>query len=141
MGCNCEGCNSAKGVTGLSHIGVFVRDIQESLKFYSLLGFKHYSDAEVKKQGGAMKFAFLRCGTCEIELIQTAEYEARKDGTADHIALKVGNIDAVIKTLKENGVTFESKEPDTMPMLFDNGIKNIFLRGPDGERLELVEVL
>jgi hypothetical protein len=41
----------------------------------------------------------------------------------------------------DKGVTFDTKEPVLMPGLFDNGIKNVYFRGPDGERLELVEVL
>jgi lactoylglutathione lyase len=141
MGCNCEGCNCSKGVSGLSHIGVFVRDTERSLAFYSKLGFECYSRAELPNEGGAVKLAFLRCGTCEIELIEKAVYEERKDGKVDHIALKVENIDVTMRQLIDNGVTFDAKEPVLIPSLFDNGIKNMFFRGPDGESLELVEAL
>lgn len=141
MGCNCETCNCGSGILGLSHIGVFVRDMQTSLKFYSMLGFEYYSKAEVPSESGAIKLAFLRCGTCEIELIQPAIYEERKDGKVDHIAIRVGNIDVMMQRLIDNGVVFDTQEPFAMTMLFDNGIKNVFFRGPDGERLELVEML
>lgn len=141
MECNCEGCSSAKGITGLSHIGVFVRDMKTSLDFYTAMGFECYSKADVQNKDGAVQLAFLRCGSCEIELIKVPVYEERKDGRVDHIALRVGNIDAVIRQLVDNGVTFDTEKPVEMPALFDNGIKNIFFRGPDGERLELVEVL
>ena len=141
MGCNCEGCNCGSGILGLSHIGVFVRDMQTSLAFYTMLGFECYSKAEVPNENGVLKLAFLRCGTCEIELIQPAVYEERKDGKVDHIALRVGNIDVIMQRLIDNGVTFEAEEPAVVPALFNNGIKNIFFRGPDGERLELVEML
>lgn len=141
MGCNCNGCSGNRGVTGLSHIGVFVRDMEKSLKFYSMLGFDCYHKAELPGEGGEIRLAFLRCGTCEIELIRKAVYEEKKDGTVDHIALSARNIDAVIERLTQNGVAFETKIPAALPTLFDNGIKNIFFRGPDGERLELVETL
>jgi catechol 2,3-dioxygenase-like lactoylglutathione lyase family enzyme len=80
MGCNCEGCNCSKGVSGLSHIGVFVRDIERSLEFYMMLGFECYSKADVQNKEGIVKLAFLRCGSCEIELIQTPVYEERMTG-------------------------------------------------------------
>ena len=141
MGCNCETCNCASGVLGLSHIGVFVRDMETSLRFYLTLGFECYSKAEVQNKDGAIKLAFLKSGTCEIELIQPPVYEEREDGKVDHIALRVGNIDVMMQKLIDNGVPFDTQEPVMMPTLFDNGIKNVFFRGPDGERLELVEML
>lgn len=137
---NCGGCNNSE-ISGLSHIGIFVRDMKTSLEFYTIMGFECYSKADVQNKDGVVRLAFLRCGSCEIELIQYPIYNERKDGSVDHIALRVGNIDAMIRRLIDCGVTFDSNEPAVIPTLFDNGIKNIFFRGPDGERLELVEVL
>lgn len=141
MGCNYNGCSGGRGVTGLSHIGVFVRDMEKSLEFYSTLGFDCHFKADLPDEGGAIKLAFLRCGTCEIELICKAVYEERKAGTVDHIALSVENIDAVMRRLIDKGVMFETERPASLPTLFDNGAKCVFFSGPDGERLELFETL
>ncbi len=140
MGCNC-GCGCG-GAMGLAHIGVMVSDIQKSLEFYKgILEFDNYYNAEVSDGGTVTKLAFLRSGACVIELVQLPAAQARKDGVIDHIALSVKGIDAIVLRLAAAGVEFETKEPAHLPMLFDNGAKSVFFRGPDGERLELFEEL
>lgn len=139
MGCNCEGCRCGGDITGLSHIGIFVRDIEASLAFYTeTLGFECYFKTETDDK---VKLAFLRYGTCIIELIQRPVSDAKADGVIDHISLNVKGIDAVVGRLEEKGIEFETERPFDLPGLFANGVRYIMFRGPDGERLELTEEL
>lgn len=141
MGCDCEGCRGCGNVLGLAHIGVIVGDMQRSLEFYTgLLEFECYFKAEVG-ENGATKLAFLRRGTCEIELVKPPKGGERKDGAVDHIALLVRDLDAMIISLSQQGVKFEAERPMELPMLFENGVRCIFFHGPDGERIELSEKL
>lgn len=136
-------CGCAKdGVTGLAHIGIIVKDTQRSVGFYTeALGFECYFSAEVPGGSGATKLTFLRRGTCVIELIEPPQATERQTGPVDHIALLVSSMEAVMERLSKRGVTFETERPKELPMLFDNGVKSIFFRGPDGERIELSEEL
>jgi lactoylglutathione lyase len=142
MGCGCEDCGGYGAVVGLAHVGIIVGDMERSLEFYTdTLGFECYHKAEIGGADGATKLSFLRCGTCEIELVMPPRSGARKDGTVDHIALRVNDIDEMMRNLLERGVKFETEKPADLPMLFDNGVKCAFFRGPDGERIELSEEL
>jgi lactoylglutathione lyase len=125
-------------VTGLAHIGVFVADMDQSITFYSdMLGFECYHQTEITKQEDVIKLAFLRCGTCELELVELPVHAPRKAGVVDHIALSVNDLDGMMAHLKAHGVVFETALPEERPEIFDNGIRCIFLPGPDGERIEL----
>jgi len=125
-------------VTGLAHIGVFVADMDTSIDFYSdLLGFECYHQTEITKGEDVLKLAFMRCGTCEIELVELPVHTPREAGVVDHIALSVNDIDGIMVCLKDKGIVFETAAPEERPEIFDNGIRCIFLPGPDGERIEL----
>ena len=122
-------------ITGLAHIGIKVRDMAASLKFYTeVLGFEKTGEQIF----GTSHLAFLNIGTCILELIQAAQYEERTAGQVDHIAVEVKDIEALVEKLKAQGVQFLSDEVNVAPGLLD-GVKNIFFVGPDGELLEFFE--
>ncbi len=122
-------------ITGLAHIGIKVRDMAASLKFYTeVLGFEKTGE----QMFGTSHLAFLNIGTCILELIQGAQYEERTAGQVDHIAVEVKGIEALVEKLKAQGVQFLSDEVNVAPGLLD-GVKNIFFVGPDGERFEFFE--
>ena len=122
-------------ITGLAHIGIKVRDMAASLKFYTeVLGFEKTGEQIF----GTSHLAFLNIGTCLLELIQGTQYEERTAGQVDHIAVEVKGIEALVETLKSKGVQFLSDEVSVAPGLLD-GVKNIFFVGPDGERFEFFE--
>lgn len=122
-------------ITGLAHIGIKVRDMAASLKFYTeVLGFEKTGEQIF----GTSHLAFLNIGTCILELIQAAQYEERTAGQVDHIAVEVKDIEALVEKLKAQGVQFLSDEVNVAPGLLD-GVKNIFFVGPDGERFEFFE--
>jgi len=122
-------------ITGLAHIGIKVKDIDASIRFYTdILGF----ELTHKQQSGTSVLAFLNIGTCLIELIQSAVYEERTPGQVDHIAVEVKGIEALTASLRARGVRFLSDDIALCPNLLD-GVKNIFFVGPDGERFEFFE--
>ncbi len=127
-----------EGIHGSAHIGVFVSDLEVSKKFYrDILDFDIIWECVI----GTDKVAFARTGDLTLELIQPAVMPQREDGKVDHIALGVKNIEAVHAALKARGVTFETEDITFCDLVFPNGAKWILFRGPDGERLELNEVL
>ena len=142
MACKKTECGCGCQVVGMAHIGVIVKDIKKSQDYYTdLLGFECYHEADIEHDDGITKLAFLRCGTCEIELVQPSKYQPRKDGPVDHIALQVNDIDGMMACLAKKGIQYDTKKSIELPKLFDNGVKYIFFRGPDGERIELSERL
>lgn len=133
MACNCEKCGGE--IKGLHHIGVHVRDAHVSEKFYvDVLGF----EKTVQFQNGPTTLIFVKAGSCVIELIENANKDDRPVGTIDHVALVVKDIEPLVCRLIEKQVNFDTGEIKTNPWLF-GGAKNIFFKGPDGERIEFFE--
>ena len=127
-------------ICGLAHFGLFITDIEVTKKFYKdILEFN--SVFEYTMNDGT-KVAFLKNGDCMIEAVQFPNPEKRKDGWFDHLAMRVENIEAVKENLEKKGIQFEDQGNIThCPECFPGGSKWILFRGPDGEHLELNEVL
>lgn len=101
----------------LDHIGIAVKNIDESLKFYSnALGLKIDGIEIVKDQ--KVKTAFLALGETHIELLEAIEDESpiakfidKRGEGIHHIAIKVENLEAHLARLDENEVKLIDKEP------------------------------
>jgi len=119
-------------ITGLAHIGIFVKDIDKSIDYYKRLGFT--LDAE---ENPSIRLAFLSAGNCLIELVEKKDDPARPAGVVDHVAVIVDDIDAAIANAKANGIEIDASQINSMTIL--GGVKNVFFEGPDGERLEFFE--
>ncbi len=130
-------------IIGLAHIGIVTEDIEASKTFYrDVLGFTLTNDEALVRETGTTLLAFLEAGDCKIELVQPADrtnVANRPLGQVEHVAMSVRDIDRVAQRLKEKGIAFEAEEPSRLDIL--GGAKSIFFQGPDGERLELFEVL
>lgn len=124
-------------VTGLHHIGIKVKDAETSERFYaSLLNFEKVNEFK----HGASHLVFMKAGSCVLELIEKPAIERLPAGQIDHVALTVENIEEIVERLKARRVEFVSEEINYVDWLFA-GTKNIFFMGPDGERIELFEVV
>ena len=130
------------GIYGLMHIGVHVTDLERTKKFYQeILGFKTAHENSLPGDGGDIKVAFLPLGDLTIEAIQLPKPdEWRKDGKVDHIAMRVKNIEMVVADLEKKGIEFEAPV-FTASDFWEKGSKWVTFRGPDGEHLELTEIL
>ena len=119
-------------ITGLAHIGIFVKDIDRSIDFYKRLGFTLDNEEQV-----GIRLAFLSAGNCLIELVEQKDIPTRSAGVVDHVAMVVDDIEAAIENAKARGIAIDAAKVNSMDVL--GGIKNVFFDGPDGERLEFFE--
>jgi len=104
-------------VTKIDHIGIAVKNLEETLKFYEdVLGIKCVSQEVVEEQ--KVKVAFLPVGDTEVELLEStsedgpiARFIEKKGEGIQHIAFKVDNIEEAIKELEEKGVRMIDEQP------------------------------
>lgn len=115
----------------LSHIGLRVKDLDKSVKFYQELvqceSLKTY-------EANNFKAVLVKCRGNTIELIEDSLTGKKADGVIEHLAFKVDNIEEEIKKLKARGVECISQSVENF-----EDIKLFFFRGPDGEMLEFIE--
>ena len=142
MGCGKHGC-SCEAIKGLAHIGVFVQDIKRSKEFYiDVLCFDCFFETDIDTDEGVVKVAFLRTGSCVLELVEQPSHEKRSpDGVVAHIALDVDDLGLIQICLEKKGIKFDTEKPVHLPTVFDNGVKFINFKGPDGETIELNQTL
>ncbi len=121
-------------VRGLHHIGIMTDDPKKCAQFYiDNLGFRPYYTMAM----GPMTIEFVELGGMVIEFVGSGARDVH--GIVDHIAIEVQNIEALVAELKAKGIAMESEKIGAMPSFFPNGSKNIFFRGPAGERIELFD--
>lgn len=119
-------------ITKAEHIGIMVKDIERSIKFYGeVLGLELIE----RQSFNGLELAFFRVGDTEIELIQGGSGYSESDAVVNHVAFRVEDIDAALDKLREHGVTLIDQEPREIW----TGCRIAFFRGPDGEKLELFE--
>ena len=103
--------------TVVDHIGIAVKSIEESLKFWEgTLGIKCTGVEEVVEQ--KVKTAFLPLQDTEVELLEgTAPdspvskfIEAKGEGI-HHLAIRVDDLEAALAELKEKGVRLIDEKP------------------------------
>jgi len=99
-----------KMITSFSHIYLPVKDVDESIDFYTKkLGFKLFR--KYTMQEGAAPSAYVELGDVLLELTQSRTPMPVDEGrVVPRIGLTVSNMDAVEKDLKAKGVEFE-REP------------------------------
>ena len=118
-------------LTGLSHVALFVKDVEQSRAFYKdFLGYAEpYS---VNDDDGKLRLTFIKINDRQvIELFP--EREAGSD-RLNHIALEVDDSEAMRAFLASKGV----KVPDKVPK-GRIGNSNFTIRDPDGHGVEIVQ--
>ncbi|KUO40108.1 MAG: methylmalonyl-CoA epimerase [Hadesarchaea archaeon DG-33-1] len=100
----------------IDHIGIAVKDLEESIKIYKNLGLKVDHVEEVKDQ--KVKVAFFPIGESHIRLIQSTDPEGiiaqfiEKNGEGfHHIALLVENIENALENAKRAGLQLIDESP------------------------------
>jgi catechol 2,3-dioxygenase-like lactoylglutathione lyase family enzyme len=138
-------------IRGLSQVGMTVKDLKLSLKFYvdvlglPILSIKDMPSKVIEelydvKEGTKVKFAILRTGWgTMIELFEFTppkadeKIERHRPGMT-HIALDVGNIRRAKKRLEKDGVEVISD------VLTIEGTEVLFVKDPDGHLVELIDL-
>ncbi|NMA02333.1 MAG: methylmalonyl-CoA epimerase [Clostridia bacterium] len=130
-------------VLKVDHVGIAVKNLEESLKFYTeVLGLKSTGVEVVEEQ--KVKVAFLPCGDSELELLEStspdgpiAKFIEKNGEGIQHVALRVDNIEGALEYLKEQGVRLI----DQKPRYGAGGAKIAFLhpKATNGVLLEISE--
>lgn len=130
-------------VTGVDHIGIAVKSIDEALKLWEeVLGIKCTGREEVEEQ--KVVTAFLPLGDTEIELLEPTSPESpvskfmeKRGEGIHHLALRVENIEAALEELKGKGIRLI----DEKPRCGAGGVKIAFIhpKAAGGVLLELSE--
>lgn len=101
----------------IDHIGIAVKDLDETLKFYEeVLGMTCTGKEEVADQ--KVRVAFLPVGDSEVELLEStdaegpiAKYIEKKGEGIQHIAFRVDNIEEAIANMKQKGIRMIDEQP------------------------------
>src|ERR1043165_5996745 len=145
-------------VTKVESIGITVKDMDRSLKFYTeVLGFKKIGDHEYKGDGFEklegvfglnIRVARLQLGDEFIELtdyLTTGGHSIPEDQKSNdlffqHIAIVVSDMDKAYEQLKKYHVEFVSTVPQTLPVtnVAAAGIKAFYFHDVDDHNLELI---
>lgn len=103
-------------VLRVDHIGIAVKNLEESIKFYESMGLKAGGIEEVAEQ--KVRVAFFPAGDSELELLESTHADGpiarhiEKNGEGiQHIALRVDNIEAALAELKAKGVRLIDEKP------------------------------
>ena len=100
----------------IDHLGIAVRNLDESLKFYGeILGLELVGKEEVASQ--KVRVAMLRIGETKIELLEStdddgpiAKFIESKGEGIHHLALRVDDIKATLASLRERGTVLINEE-------------------------------
>lgn len=103
--------------THIEHIGIAVKNLEESIKFYEeILGLQCYNIEEVADQ--KVKTAFFQVGDTKIELLESTDPEGpvgkfveKKGEGIHHIAYAVENLEDKLKQAEDKGVRLIDKQP------------------------------
>ena len=101
----------------IEHIGIAVRDLEESIAYYrDVLGLECYLVEEVADQ--KVKTAFFRIGQTKIELLESTEPEGpiakfidKRGPGIHHIALAVNDIENCLAETKAKGIRLIDETP------------------------------
>ena len=103
------------GLNKINHIGIAVKDLEASKRFYEeSLGLA----VDHEETLGEMKIAFIPIGEVNVELIQStteegviAKFIAKRGEGIHHIAYEVDDIDGALERLKDQGIKLVDEKP------------------------------
>jgi len=130
-------------VSGLDHIGLAVRSIEESLRFYrDALGLEAGPPEDVATEG--VRVVFLPVGTTRIELLEplhddspVARFIRKRGEGIHHVCLLVADLEAAVASLEGRGAAI--LEPRIRMGAAGRRIAFVHPRSTGGVLLELKE--
>lgn len=144
---------------GFQHVGVYCRDIDESIAFYEeIFGCKLLLRSDAMEGDKPLRMAWMKGEGFAIELLECDD-KSTCDAAAkclNHLALRVEDMDEFVAFLGEKGVAIEAgpfdpplefdrplseEDSDVFTVYGDKGaqLRIMFFRGPGGERFEVVQ--
>lgn len=133
-------------ISGLQHLGIPVTNMETSCGFYESLGFFRAYETTLSSASETTRVAMLTLGNLTIELYEKSGSEkqtltTRADGSVDHIALDVADIDEMYAEIKSRGMVILENDPPVFLPFWKNGVKYFTVRGPDGEKVEFNQII
>lgn len=99
----------------IDHIGIAVRDLDETIAFYRDVMGLEVSSTEIFN---GMKIAFLRIADSELELLEDmtpdgaiARHIAKRGEGLQHVAYRVSNIEQALAEMRAKGITLIDAQP------------------------------
>lgn len=126
--------NIAEYATGLQHVGIPTRALEETVAFYTQLGFRRIYQTE----NAGTSVVFLQLRDLMVEIWTGASVGAA--GAIDHIAIAVTDIDEVFRIISRSGVPIIEGEVRQLPF-WDHGVRYFTVAGPNAEKVEFIQVL
>lgn len=104
-------------LTHIEHIGIAVKNLEESTKYYEdVLGLKCYAVEEVKDQ--KVKTAFFKIGQTKIELLESTDpegpigkYIEKRGEGIHHIAFSTDDLQGALNEAEEKNIRLIDKAP------------------------------
>jgi catechol 2,3-dioxygenase-like lactoylglutathione lyase family enzyme len=145
------------GITSIDHTGFTVSSLEDSLAFWvGVLGFRHlytwtfergpFIEEIVGVPGAAMRLAMVEGPGHRIELLEYSSPDDRRiyrprscDVGSVHVAFCVENIDALVARIASAG-WLPVGDPQTVESGDRAGLRLIYVRGPDGVTIELLQL-
>lgn len=123
-------------ISGVAHIGIRVHDLARSRAFYEGLGFAFIAGpigpepvAILAHPSGVVINLILNASSAEAPNVLMDV--AQKHAGYTHVALSVGDVDAMQADLSAAGIALSGG-----PMTFPGGARSIFVRDPDRNVIE-----
>lgn len=117
---------------GLQHIGIPVRDMNQTISFYQTLGFSIHLDTLNVAAGE--RVVFFSLGNLMLEAYEKRETTGQT-GAIDHIALDVEDIEKTFSFIQEGGYELLDQEIHFLPF-WENGVRYFTIIGPNKEKIE-----
>lgn len=126
------------------HVAVFVGDMERSIRFYQrCFGFRLCLTGYV--EAAHERVAMLKLKDIVLELLSVDEWPTERLRTAclntnTHFSLMVSDVAEARRRLEQDPeLTFEEADIPRVPNVGPMDLLVAFLRGPDGERIELLQ--
>ena len=102
----------------IDHLGIAVKSLEQAKKFYQQLGMQVMPEEIVEQE--KVRLAMVPLGESRIELLEPtseespiAKFIAKRGEGLHHVSLRVEDIQATVRRLKEQGVRLISEEVKT----------------------------
>lgn len=125
----CDYCN------GLQHIGIPTTNMEETINFYQVMGFKIILDTVV----GLNRMVILSMGNVTIEIYEVQQ-SCNIAGAIDHIAIDVNDINLCYSQAKADEFKIISNGIEELP-IWKKGIQFFVIEGINGEKIEFSQKL
>ena len=128
--------NITSYAVGTTHLGMPTTCYDKTVEFYKGLGFTEEFFL-VCEDGG--RIIFLKLKGLMMEIYESSSSPGVA-GAVDHIAIDVNDIEAVFAQIKSEGYALLDDHICSMPF-WANGEKYFTIQGPNGEKIEFVQIL